>query len=73
MATLEQLYAICPMWSFRARHTLDVSPNELDELIRSSNGRLRYDHDTIIKVDIPSPDEADDERCLWTIPLEDHS
>jgi len=80
MATLEQLYAICPVSRFRARHTLDVSQAELDELIRSSNGLLRYDLDTIIKVSDPKPDEhepsshlADDQRCLWTIPMEDRS
>jgi hypothetical protein len=79
MATLEQLYEICPVSRFRARHTLNVSTTELDELIRSSNGQLVDDLDTIIKVGDPDPDEheptsnilAHGGRCLWTIPLED--
>lgn len=76
---VDRLIAICPTFRFRAKHTLDVSEDELDEIIRSSAGRVFVD-DIGQLVHASSADEdgarssqppEDDWRCLWTIPLDE--
>lgn len=69
-----RLAALCPTSRFRARHTLDVSDDELDHINRLASGKFTVDDLGMIicRGDPPATTQPDNDwRCGWTVSSEE--